>query len=95
MASITDTATTIATGQVPVTPSTPVQIRPALSTRTKLTLSSSVPINIADSSSGAATGYAPFGTTIGGINYDLPTQDAVWAVAIGGSGVVSFMEFHN
>ena len=95
MASITDTAASIATGQVAVTPNAAVQIRAALSTRTKLTLSSSVPIYSADTLGGALSGYAPFGTTIGGINYDLPTQDAVFAIAVGSSGVVSFMEFHN
>jgi hypothetical protein len=94
MASITDTSPLIATGQVVVTPSAAVQIRPALSTRSKLTLASSVPVLIADTSGGAATGYPPFGTNAGGINYDLPTQDAVWAIAIGGKGLVSFMEFY-
>jgi hypothetical protein len=95
MASITDTSTTIATGQVPVTSSTAVQIRPTTPLRTKLTLSSTVPIYIADSSGGAATGYAPFGTNNGGINYDIPTQDAVWAIGVGPNGTVLFMEFHN
>lgn len=78
-----------------MTSSAAVQIRPSLSTRTKLTISSSVPIYIADSSGGAASGYTPFGTNNGGINYDIPTTDAVWAIACGASGVVSFMECHN
>lgn len=95
MATQLDTATTMVTGQVAVTPSAAVQIRPALATRTKLTLTSSVPIFIADTALGAATGYPPFGTNSGGINYDIPTQDAVYAQAVGGNGTVSFMELHN
>jgi hypothetical protein len=95
MATQLDTATTMATGQVAVTPSAAVQIRPVLATRTKLTLSSSVPIYIANSAGGVATGYAPFGTNNGGINYDIPTQDAVYAIGVGPNGVVSYMELHN
>lgn len=95
MATINDTATTIATGQVPVTSGAAVQIRPALATRTKLTISSTVPIYLADTAGGAATGYPPFGTNNGGINYDIPTQDAVYAQGVGPNGVVSYMEFHN
>jgi len=95
MATINDTSTTIATGQVAVTATAAVQIRPALGTRTKLTLTSSVPIYIADTALGAATGYPPFGTNNGGINYDIPTQDAVYAQSAGPVGMVSYMEFHN
>lgn len=95
MATINDTSATISTGQVPVTPGAAVQIRPALSGRTKLTLSSTVPIYIADTALGAATGYAPFGTNNGGINYDIPTQDAVFAQSVGPNGTVFFMEFHT
>jgi hypothetical protein len=95
MATINDTATTLATGQVAVTSGAAVQIRPALATRTKLTIASSVPIYIADTALGAPSGYSPFGTNNGGVNYDLPTQDAVYAQACGASGVVSFAEFHN
>jgi hypothetical protein len=95
MASITDTSAAISTGQVAVTSSAAVQIRPTNANRSKLTLSSSVPIYIADSSGGAATGYPPFGTNNGGINYDIPTQDAVWAIGVGPNGTVLFMEFHT
>jgi len=95
MATQLDTSTTIATGQVSVTNAAAVQIRPALSTRTKLTLASTVPIYIADTALGAATGYPPFGTNNGGINYDIPTQDAVYARACGAAGLVSFLECHN
>lgn len=95
MATINDTSTTLATGQVAVTSSAGVQIRPALATRTKLTIASSVPIYIADTALGAATGYAPFGTNAGGINYDVPTQDAVYAQSVGPNGTVFFAEYHN
>lgn len=95
MATQLDTATTLATGQVTVTPSAAVQIRPALATRTKLTLFSSVPIFIANTAGGAATGYPPFGTNASGGNYDIPTQDAVYAQAVGGSGTVFWAELHN
>jgi hypothetical protein len=95
MATQLDTAATMVTGQVAVTSGAAVQIRPTLATRTKLTIASSVPIYIADTALGAATGYAPFGTNNGGVNYDLPTQDAVYAQACGASGVVSYAEFHN
>jgi hypothetical protein len=95
MATQLDTSTTLVTGQVAVTSSAAVQIRPSNAARTKLTISSSVPVFIADTAVGAAAGYAPFGTNNGGINYDLPTQDAVYARGVGPNGVVSFMEFHN
>jgi hypothetical protein len=95
MATQLDTATTLVTGQVAVTNAAGVQIRPALATRTKLTITSSVPIYIADTALGAATGYPPFGTNSGGINYDIPTQDAVYAQACGSNGTVYFAEFHN
>lgn len=95
MATQLDTSTTIATGQVAVTNAAAVQIRPALATRTKLTITSTVPIYIADTAPGAAAGYPPFGTNSGGINYDIPTQDAVFAQACGAAGKVSYMEFHN
>ena len=95
MATQLDTAVTLATGQVSVTPSAAVQIRPANAARTKLTLASNVPIFIADTALGAATGYPPFGVNSGGINYDLPTQDAVYAQACGINGLVYFAELHN
>jgi hypothetical protein len=95
MASITDTSTTIVTGQVAVASTGGVLISAARATRSKLTIMSSVPIFIADTAPGAATGYPPFGTNNGGINYDIPTQDAVYAQAVGPSGLVSFMEFHS
>jgi hypothetical protein len=78
-----------------VTAAAAVQIRPALATRTKLTITSSVPVFLADTGVGAATGYPPFGTNAGGVNYDVPTQDAVYAQAVGGSGVLFWAEFHN
>jgi hypothetical protein len=90
-----DTATTLVTGQVTVTSSAAVQIRPSNATRTKLTITSGVPIYIADTAIGAATGYPPFGTNSGGVNYDIPTQDAVYAQACGSSGTVYFAEFHS
>jgi hypothetical protein len=95
MATQLDTAATLATGQVTVTNAAAVQVRPVNANRTKLTISSSVPIFLADSSGGAATGYPPFGTNNGGFNYDLPTEDAVYAQACGAPGVVYFAEFHN
>ncbi len=95
MATQLDTATTIVTGQVAVVPGSAVLVSATRSTRTKLTISSSVPIYVADTSGGAATGYAPFGTNNGGLNYDMPTQDAVYAQAVGQNGTVSFMEFHS
>lgn len=95
MATQFDTAATLVTGQVPVTPSAAVQIRPALGTRTKLTLLSSVPVFIADTAIGAATGFPPFGTNNGGGPYDIPTTDAVFAQAVGGAGTVFFAELHN
>jgi hypothetical protein len=95
MATQLDTATTIVTGQVAVTSTAGVLLSATRATRTKLTISSSVPIYVADTALGAATGYAPFGTNNGGINYDMPTQDAVYAQAVGPSGTVSFMEFHS
>lgn len=95
MATQLDTATTIVTGQVAVTSSAGVLISATRATRTKLTIASTVPVYIADTALGAATGYPPFGTNSGGINYDIPTQDAVYAQACGASGTVSFMEFHS
>jgi hypothetical protein len=95
VATINDTSAAISTGQVAVTSAAAVQIRPALAGRTKLTLFSSVPIFIADTGVGAATGYPPFGTNAGGGNYDIPTQDAVFAQAVGGAGTVFYMEFHT
>ena len=95
MATQLDTATTFGTGQVSVTPSAAVLIVAARATRTKLTITSSVPIFLADTALGAATGYPPFGTNAGGVNYDVPTQDAVYAQAVGGSGVVFWADFHN
>lgn len=95
MATQLDTQTTMATGQVSVTPAAAVQIRPSVALRTKLTLSSTVPIFIADTALGAATGYPPFGTNAGGINYDIPTQDAVYAQAVGGAGIVFWADFHG
>lgn len=95
MATQFDTAAAISTGQVPVTPTAAVQIRPALAGRTKLTIFSSVPIYIANTALGAATGYPPFGTNAAGGNYDIPTQDAVYAQAVGGAGIVFYLEFHT
>ena len=95
MATQFDTASTLVTGQVPVTPSAAVLIVAARAARTKLTLFSSVPIFIADTAPGAATGYPPFGTNAAGGNYDVPTLDAVYAQAVGGNGTVFFAEFHN
>lgn len=95
MATQLDTATTIVTGQVAVTPAAAVLVSATRSTRTKLTISSSVPIYLADTMGGTVTGYPPFGTNNGGFNYDIPTQDAVYAQAVGASGTVYFMEFHN
>lgn len=96
MATQFDTATTLGTGQVPVTPSAAVLIAAVRATRTKLTLTSTVPIFIGDSNAvSATTGYPPFGTNAGGINYDIPTQDAVWAIAVGGAGTVFFSDYHN
>lgn len=95
MATINDTATTLATGQVAVTPGAAVQIRTVTATRTKLTIASTVPIFIADTGPGAAAGYPPFGTNNGGINYDIPTQDAVFAQAVGAAGTVFWAEYHN
>lgn len=95
MATQLDTATTIVTGQVAVTSGAGVLISATRATRTKLTIASTVAIYIADTALGAATGYPPFGTNSGGINYDIPTQDAVYAQACGANGTVSFMEFHS
>lgn len=95
MATQLDTATTLGTGQIAVTPSAAVLIAAARATRTKLSIFSSVPIFIADTAIGAATGYPPFGTNAGGGNYDIPTQDAVYAQAVGGAGIVFFADFHN
>jgi hypothetical protein len=90
-----DTATTIVTGQVAVTSAGGVLISATRATRTKLTITSSVPIYIADTAPGTPVGYPPFGTNNGGINYDIPTQDAVYAQAVGTSGTVYYMEFHS
>ncbi len=95
MATQLDTGTTLTTGQVAVTPSAAVLIAASRAARTKLTIFSSVPIFIADTAIGAATGYPPFGTNAGGGNYDIPTQDAVYAQAVGGAGLVFFADFHN
>lgn len=78
-----------------MTPSAAVLIAAARATRTKLSILSSVPIFIADTALGAATGYPPFGTNVAGGNYDIPTQDAVYAQAVGGAGTVFFADFHN
>lgn len=95
MATQLDTAAIIGTGQIAVTPSAAVLIAAARVNRTKLSIFSSVPIFIADTAIGAATGYPPFGTNAGGGNFDIPTQDAVYAQAVGGAGIVFFADFHN
>ena len=78
-----------------MTPGGAVQIRPTLAGRTKLTILSSVPIFIPDTAPGAAAGFPPFGTNGGGGPYDIPTQDAVFAQAVGGNGTVYFAELHS
>ena len=91
------TSLTINCGQVAVTSASAVLVAAANANRTKLTLLSSVPIFIADTAIGAASGFPPFGTNaVQGVGpYDLPTQDAVYAQAVGGAGTVFFAEFHN
>ena len=89
------TSLTINCGQVAVVPSGATLVAAVNANRTKLTILSSVPIFIADTAIGAATGFPPFGTNGAGGPYDIPTQDAVYAQAVGGAGTVFFAEFHN
>jgi hypothetical protein len=95
VANIGDVGTTFTTGQVSVNPTTPVQIVAVRGTRTKLSITSTVPLLLADTSPGCAAGYAPFGTVNGGIAYDIPTQDAVWALSAGSNGTVYFADLHS